>query len=73
MPSKSLGTIVLSDEMIKLIENTSRSNNISRETAITRAFALLKISNDAKSNGMSLGVIEEGENGSRVVSIIKDA
>lgn len=71
MPSKSLGTIVLSEEMTKLIEDASRDNNISRESAITRAFALLKIYQSTKSNGTSLAVIKVDGNGVDVISIVK--
>lgn len=71
MPSKSLGTIVLSEEMTKLIEGVSRDNNISRESAIKTAFALLKISQDAKDKGMSIGVIKEDNGVLEVVSVIR--
>lgn len=71
MPSKSLGTIVLSEEMTKLIEDASRDNNISRESAITRAFALLKLYQEAKSNGTSLAVIKVRGNDIDVISILK--
>jgi len=52
-------TVTLSEEMTALIREVSMKENISQEAVIVRAFALLKLSEDAKLKGQSLGVIEQ--------------
>lgn len=61
----------LSDEMIALILEVSIKEKIPKEAVVIRAFALLKLSEDAKSKGQSLGVIEDiGDGTHKVVSKI---
>ena len=51
--------VTLSNEMAALVHEVSKKENISREAVIVRAFALLKLSEDAKLKGHSIGVIEQ--------------
>lgn len=52
-------TVIISPEMENLINQVSKDNNISRERAFQRAFALLHISEEQKKKGNMLGIIKE--------------
>ena len=52
-------SVNLSPEMEALIEETSRSDGITKAEVIRKAFALLQLSETEKKKGRSLGVIVE--------------
>ena len=63
--------VIISPEMEKLINQVSKDNNISREHAFKRAFALLKISEEQKRKGNMLGIIKEINGNLEVVGKIE--
>lgn len=63
--------VLISAEIEKLINQVSKDNNISRERAFQRAFALLKISEEQKKKGNMLGIIKEVDGKSKVVGKIE--
>ncbi|MFJ5356494.1 ribbon-helix-helix domain-containing protein [Pectobacterium sp. CHL-2024] len=64
-------SITISGDMDKLLDETAKSQGITKSDVIRRAFALLKVSEQEKSKGNSLGIIkEDSEHKMEVVSKI---
>ena len=55
-------SVNLSPEMEALINETSKRDGIPKAEVIIKAFALLKISENEKMKGRTLGVISEDDN-----------
>ena len=55
-------SVNLSPEMEALINETSKRDGIPKAEVIRKAFALLKISENEKMKGRTLGVISEDDN-----------
>ncbi|WP_017346111.1 ribbon-helix-helix protein, CopG family [Pantoea sp. A4] len=57
--SKSRISVTLTPEIDEMLEQVSRSQNISKSHAIRRAFALLQIAEEERQKGRELGIIKD--------------